>query len=51
MSDLAASEAEARKLGAEVYSPAMNIDIPGFGKRKAIIVRNTGSGALQQIIQ
>ena len=51
VSDLAAAEAAAKTLGAEVYSPAMTLDIPGFGKRKAMIVRNTGSGALQQIIQ
>lgn len=49
--DLAAAAAEAGKLGAEVFSSAMALDIPGFGKRRAMIVRNTGSGALQQIVE
>jgi hypothetical protein len=29
----------------------MTLDIPGFGRRRAMILRNSGSGALQQIIQ
>lgn len=49
--DLAAAAAEADKLGAEVFSPPMTLDIPGFGRRQAMILRNTGSGALQQIVQ
>jgi catechol 2,3-dioxygenase-like lactoylglutathione lyase family enzyme len=38
-------------VGAEVYTPPMTIDLPGRGKRQAMIVRNPGSGALQELFE
>jgi catechol 2,3-dioxygenase-like lactoylglutathione lyase family enzyme len=43
-------EAKCRELGVEVLSPRMRIDLPGFGQRDAMVVRNPGSGALQEIV-
>jgi catechol 2,3-dioxygenase-like lactoylglutathione lyase family enzyme len=37
-------------LGVETFSPEMTIDLPGFGKRQTIVVRNPGSGALQELV-
>ncbi len=41
------------KIGAEVYSPVNQVPVPGRGDslRPSMIVRNPGSGALQQLIQ
>jgi len=36
-------------LGAEVFSPPGQIDLPGRGACQAFIVRNPGSGALQEL--
>lgn len=38
-------------VGAEVYSGPMDIDLPGRGQCQAMIVRNPGSGALQELFQ
>ncbi len=38
-------------VGAEVFSGPMEMDQPGRGKCKAMIVRNPGSGALQELFQ
>jgi hypothetical protein len=43
----AASEA----LHAEIYTQPMDISVPGFGNTRTMIVRNPGSGALQQLIE
>lgn len=36
-------------VGAEVVTPPTTIDLPGRGKRLAMIVKNPGSGALQEL--
>lgn len=38
-------------VGAEVFSGAVEIDLPGRGKCKSMVVRNPGSGALQELFQ
>lgn len=38
-------------IGAEIFSPAMEIDIPGLGLTAAMIVRNPGSGALMHLFE
>jgi catechol 2,3-dioxygenase-like lactoylglutathione lyase family enzyme len=38
-------------VGAEVFSAPMEIDLPGRGKCASILVRNPGSGALQELFQ
>lgn len=38
-------------LGARVFSGPSEMDLPGRGKCKALIVRNPGSGALQELFQ
>lgn len=35
----------------EVYTPRLELDMPGFGRCACVTVRNPGSGALQQIVQ
>lgn len=49
--DMAASAGACEALGVEVYSTRMDIDIPGLGLCHTMIVRNPGSGALQQFLQ
>jgi catechol 2,3-dioxygenase-like lactoylglutathione lyase family enzyme len=49
--DLTEYERRCRVVGAEVYTPRMDIEIPGLGMRHAMIVRNPGSGCLQQLIE
>jgi catechol 2,3-dioxygenase-like lactoylglutathione lyase family enzyme len=49
--DLAAAEAACKALSCEVYSPRAELDMPGVGRCQSLIVRNPGSGALQQIVQ
>ena len=51
VADLAATKAASDALKAEVFSPPMELDIPGLGRCAAVIVRNPGSGALQQLLQ
>jgi catechol 2,3-dioxygenase-like lactoylglutathione lyase family enzyme len=38
-------------VGAEVFSAPMAIDLPGRGKCASMLVRNPGSGALQELFQ
>lgn len=38
-------------VGAEVFSPMMDIEIPGLGLTAAMIVRNPGSGALMHLFE
>jgi catechol 2,3-dioxygenase-like lactoylglutathione lyase family enzyme len=38
-------------VGAEIYSPMMEIEIPGLGLAAAMIVRNPGSGALMHLFE
>ena len=38
-------------VSAEIYSAATEIDLPGRGKCASIVVRNPGSGALQELFQ
>ena len=47
--DLAA--AACRDLHAEVFSAAEELDVPGLGAVRAMIVRNPGSGALMQLFE
>jgi catechol 2,3-dioxygenase-like lactoylglutathione lyase family enzyme len=39
------------EVGAEEFSPTIEIDLPGRGKCKTMLVRNPGSGALQELFQ
>ena len=38
-------------VGAEEFSAPMEIDLPGRGKCSSMLVRNPGSGALQELFQ
>ena len=38
-------------IGAEIFSPMMEIEIPGIGLTAAMIVRNPGSGALMHLFE
>jgi catechol 2,3-dioxygenase-like lactoylglutathione lyase family enzyme len=38
-------------IGAEIFSPMMEIEIPGLGLTAAMIVRNPGSGALMHLFE
>lgn len=38
-------------VGAEVFSGPMDLDLPGRGKCRSMVVRNPGSGALQELFQ
>lgn len=49
--DLAASLAAARELGAEVFSPALELEMPALGRAVSAILRNPGSGALHELVQ
>ncbi len=51
VADLAETARETAAIGAEVYSEPLEIDLPGRGKCKAMLVRNPGSGALQELVQ
>ena len=42
--------ASCKELGVEEFSPEITTDLPGFGVRRTIIVRNPGSGALQELV-
>lgn len=39
------------ELDVEVFTPLMEIELPGLGRCKSILVRNPGSGALQEIVE
>jgi catechol 2,3-dioxygenase-like lactoylglutathione lyase family enzyme len=49
--DLTASLSAARGLGAEAFSPAVELELPGLGRTITALVRNPGSGALHELIQ
>jgi catechol 2,3-dioxygenase-like lactoylglutathione lyase family enzyme len=51
VANLAETARACAAVGAEVYTAPMTIDLPGRGKRKAMIVRNPGSGALQELFE
>jgi len=51
VADLDAVAEACISVGAELYSPPVEIDLPGRGNCKAMIVRNPGSGALQELYQ
>ena len=49
--DLAETARACAAVGAEVFSGPMEIDLPGRGKCASLVVRNPGSGALQELFQ
>ena len=49
VADLDETSAASAAVGAEVFSGPMEIDLPGRGKCRSMIVRNPGSGALQEL--
>jgi catechol 2,3-dioxygenase-like lactoylglutathione lyase family enzyme len=49
--DLGAALDDCAPLGVETYTPRMTLDVPGLGRVDTAIVRNPGSGALQQMVQ
>ncbi len=51
VADLGATARACSAVGAEVFSGPLEIDLPGRGRCKAMVVRNPGSGALQELFQ
>ena len=51
VADVAAAASGCAEVGAEVFSGPLEIDQPGRGRCKAMLVRNPGSGALQELFQ
>jgi catechol 2,3-dioxygenase-like lactoylglutathione lyase family enzyme len=51
VADLFATSAACSALGADVFTAPVEVDLPGCGKCRAAIVRNPGSGALQELFQ
>jgi len=51
VSDLTEAARACAAVGAEMFSAPMDIDLPGRGKCTSMIVRNPGSGALQELFQ
>lgn len=49
--DLDAARSACRELGAEIYSDIRELELIGRGHCRAMLVRNPGSGALQEIYQ
>ncbi len=49
--DLQATLAAAQDSGAEIYSGPAELDLPGRGRCAAVLLRNPGSGALQELFQ
>lgn len=49
--DLVSALAHSQSVGAELYSPAVELQLPGLGNTMTAIVRNPGSGALQELIE
>jgi catechol 2,3-dioxygenase-like lactoylglutathione lyase family enzyme len=49
--DLAEAARACTALGVEVFAAPTEIDLPGRGRCRAMIVRNPGSGALQELFQ
>jgi hypothetical protein len=51
VADLEAAASASAAVGAEEFSAPMEIDLPGRGKCLGLLVRNPGSGALQELFQ
>jgi catechol 2,3-dioxygenase-like lactoylglutathione lyase family enzyme len=51
LEDLDAAAGACAAVGAEVFSAPQNIELPGRGRCRAMLVRNPGSGALQELFQ
>lgn len=51
VNDIQAAESACLDIEAETFSMPATIDLPGRGTCKAMIVRNPGSGALQELFQ
>lgn len=51
VTDLDGTARASAAVGAEVFSEPMEIDLPGRGQCRAMVVRNPGSGALQELFQ
>jgi catechol 2,3-dioxygenase-like lactoylglutathione lyase family enzyme len=51
VANLAETAKACAAVGAEVYTAPMTVDLPGRGRRQAMIVRNPGSGALQELFE
>lgn len=49
--DLGASIAAAASVGAETFSPVVELDLPALGVSRTVMLRNPGSGALHELIQ
>jgi catechol 2,3-dioxygenase-like lactoylglutathione lyase family enzyme len=51
VADLAGVAKACASVGAAVFSGPLEIDLPGRGKCRSMVVRNPGSGALQELFQ
>jgi catechol 2,3-dioxygenase-like lactoylglutathione lyase family enzyme len=51
VADLDATVEACKAVGAELFTAVQKLDLPGRGRCKAIMVRNPGSGALQELFQ
>ena len=51
VADLGAAIQECTALNVETYTRRMVIEVPGLGVVDTVVVRNPGSGALQQLVQ
>jgi catechol 2,3-dioxygenase-like lactoylglutathione lyase family enzyme len=51
VADLVATAAACAASDAKVFTAPLEIDLPGRGKCRAMLVRNPGSGALQELFQ
>jgi hypothetical protein len=51
VADLVETARASAAVGAETVSGPMEIDLPGRGKCAAMVVKNPGSGALQELFQ
>jgi catechol 2,3-dioxygenase-like lactoylglutathione lyase family enzyme len=51
VADLSVTERACGSLAAEIFTPATEIDLPGRGRCRAMLVRNPGSGALQELFE
>ncbi|MDA1057682.1 MAG: VOC family protein [Proteobacteria bacterium] len=50
VTDFEKAKAKCNELAVAEFTPEMEIDLPGFGTRRTMVVRNPGSGALQEIV-
>lgn len=51
VADLDQAVRDASAIGAELFTPPVEIDLPGRGRRRAALLRNPGSGALQELYE